>query len=531
MNVPNIIITGFMGTGKSTVGPLLAERLDRPFVDLDAEIERVAGVPIAEIFAGEGEVRFRELEAMIAAELAQRDGQVIATGGGALLAGTTRRVLAKNGIVIELRAALGTLIERLSGTNGRPLLEGPDSRTRSRLARLYEQRRATYDRLPYSVDTDHRTPAEVVEAILELTESAESGLHESGESQVLSVDSPTNTYEIVVGADAVAGLGRRLRALGLLHDVAIITDTNVGPLHSAAVCADIMAAGLRVEVIEMPAEERHKTLDTVGDLHAELLARGFDRSSVVVALGGGVVGDVAGFVAATYMRGVPLVQVPTSLLAMVDSSVGGKVGVDHADAKNLVGAFKQPALVVADTLFLETLPAREIRNGLAEVIKHGIIGAPALLERLEAGDRDWSAIVPQAVQVKIDVVEEDPFERGRRAVLNLGHTFGHALEVVSEFELAHGEAVAIGLVQACHLAMRLGLADEGLRQRIKTLLDDVGLPTSYDADPDAVWQAMQRDKKKKGRQLRFIVPREVGDVIVTTDATEEDVRAVLSTVG
>ena len=213
---------------------------------------------------------------------------------------------------------------------------------------------------------------------------------------------------------------------------------------------------------------------------------------------------------------------------MVDSSVGGKVGVDHADAKNLVGAFKQPVLVVADTLFLETLPAREIRNGLAEVIKHGIIAAPALLERLEAGDRDWSAIVPQAVQVKIDVVEEDPFERGRRAVLNLGHTFGHALEVVSEFQLAHGEAVAIGLVQACDLAVRMGLAEETLHERVKTLLGYVGLPTSYDADTDAVWEAMQRDKKKKGRQLRFIVPRGVGDVIITVEATEADVRAVLS---
>lgn len=514
-----------MGTGKSTVGQLLAHRLGRPFVDLDTEIERRAGKPIAAIFAADGEAAFRRLEAEVAAELAQRQGIVLATGGGALLAGITRRRLAQNGIIIELRATPETLIERLRGTTERPLLDAEE--WEAELRRLYERRATTYARLPYHVDTTHRTPEAVVEAVLRMLEQATPDLS-NDLAATLTVQSPDGAYDLLIGSNVLAELGPRLHALGLVGDVAIITDTTVGPLYGAAVRAEVMAAGLRAELIEMPAGEAHKTLDTAEWLYGELLDHGFDRTSTVVALGGGVVGDVAGFVAATYMRGVPLVQVPTTLLAMVDSSVGGKVGVDHRRAKNLIGAFKQPMLVLADTELLATLPAAEIRNGLAEVVKHGLIGAPELLDRLEAGDHEWATLLPTAVQVKIDTVEADPFEQGRRAVLNLGHTFAHALEVVSNFELAHGEAVAIGLVQACALAARMGLADEALRRRVESLLTRLGLPIHYPADPDAVWQAMQHDKKKQGGRLRFIVPMAAGDVIVTDRVDEVDVRAVLS---
>jgi shikimate kinase/3-dehydroquinate synthase len=278
----------------------------------------------------------------------------------------------------------------------------------------------------------------------------------------------------------------------------------------------------------MPAGEAHKTLDTVSDLYAQFLAAGLDRSGLVVALGGGVVGDVVGFAAATYMRGLPVVQIPTTLLAMVDSSVGGKTGVDLPAGKNLVGAFKQPKLVAIDPKVLATLLPADFRAGLAEVAKAGVIGSPALFSRLEDGRTDLSWIIREAVAVKIDVVEADPYEGGRRAVLNLGHTFAHAFERLSDYRLRHGEAVAMGVAAAARLAVDLGHCQPGVSQRIIALLDHLGLPTAPpDYDPEAVWAAMTADKKKQGARLRFVLPLDIGQVDVFNDVPRQAVLAVL----
>ena len=228
----------------------------------------------------------------------------------------------------------------------------------------------------------------------------------------------------------------------------------------------------------VPEGEEHKTLATVAALYPQFLAGGLDRKSPVISLGGGVVGDMAGFAAASYLRGVPFVQIPTSLLAMVDASVGGKTGVDLPQGKNLVGAFKQPELVIIDTAVLQTLPAAEFKSGLAEVVKHGILGDPDLFEELEThGPTSMMHLVADAVRVKVEVVEEDPFEQGRRATLNLGHTFGHALELVSEFSLRHGEGVALGLIAAANMAAELGRCDPELAVRIRDVIERLGLPT------------------------------------------------------
>ncbi len=523
---PNIVLTGFMGTGKTTVGRLLARRLERPFVDMDAEIERRTGLSIPELFARRGETAFRHAEAAVAAELGQRHGLVIATGGGTLLAAQNRRALGANGIVVELRATAEAIVERLRGEiEQRPLLAGPDPL--ARLRELYARRRAAYDLLPHRVETTGRSPDDVVEELLALVPHAKPT--PTAPPEVMWVRHPGGTYPILIGFDATADLGAWMRERELLGTVAIISDSHVAPLHAASVQADLAAAGLEARVYEVPAGEGSKTPEMALWLHGRLLEDGFDRTSTVLALGGGVVGDLAGFVAATYMRGIPFVQMPTSLLAMVDASVGGKVGVDHPRAKNLIGAFKQPALVVADTRFLRTLPERERRCGLAEVVKHGLIGAPHLLAWLESGAWAWPALIREAIAVKKAIVEEDPFERGRRAVLNLGHTFAHALEVVSDYALPHGEAVAVGLVLAARLAARVGLADEALAARVEALLRRLGLPVHYPADPEAVWQAMQGDKKKVRGRLRLVLPRAVGDVIVTDGVPAEDVRAVLAT--
>jgi shikimate kinase/3-dehydroquinate synthase len=288
----------------------------------------------------------------------------------------------------------------------------------------------------------------------------------------------------------------------------------------------------------LPAGEQHKTLATVRDIYDQLLAAGFDRQGTVVALGGGVVGDITGFAAATYMRGVDLVQCPTSLLAMVDASIGGKSGVDLPQGKNLVGAFKQPVAVLADLATLPTLPPAEFVAGMAEVLKHGLIAAPHILNRLEQGIWDaptameslpaLQSLVTEAIQVKRDVVQDDPFEQGRRAVLNLGHTFGHAIEQVSGYTIRHGEGVAMGLVAAAHLSATLGHCSPALQQRIEQLLQRLHLPLKIPSAlaPESLYQAMGSDKKKAAGKLRFVLLRGIGDAFVTDEVPE---AAVLST--
>jgi shikimate kinase / 3-dehydroquinate synthase len=353
----------------------------------------------------------------------------------------------------------------------------------------------------------------------------------------LTVKHPTGHYPVYVGH----GLLTQLRQLaGISGPLAVITDSNVGPLY-----ADRLEAAL---VLTMPAGEQHKTLATVAQFYDQLLAAGMDRGATIVALGGGVVGDVAGFVAATYLRGVSFVQCPTSLLAMVDASVGGKTGVDLPQGKNLVGAFKQPQAVIADLDTLATLPLAELSAGMAEVIKHGLIANPELLVQLEldggrrAGTepvevtedgasvlRPRSSVIATAIQVKRDVVEDDPFEQGRRALLNLGHTFGHAVEQVSGYGVGHGQAVAMGLVAAANLSARLGYAAPELQGRIERVLQQWQLPTRIPAnyEPTALLAAMGSDKKKLAGKLRFILLRDVGDLFIESDVAETAVLATL----
>jgi len=346
----------------------------------------------------------------------------------------------------------------------------------------------------------------------------------------LPVSHPTGQYDIIVGA----GLLAHVRELaGITASFVVVTDDRVGPLY-AAQCTGATA------VITVPSGEQHKTLATVQFIYDELLAAGLDRKGTVVALGGGVVGDMAGFAAASYLRGVDFVQCPTTLLAMVDASVGGKTGVDLPQGKNLVGAFKQPTAVLADVATLQTLAPAEFASGMAEVVKHGLIASPHLLDRLNA--EEWrlhpdnassvsrlQSLVLEAVQIKRDVVEEDPFEQGRRAVLNLGHTFGHAIEQVSGYTVRHGEGVAMGLVAAANLSARLEYCDPAWQDSVEAILQHVGLPTRIPANlpPQALYQAMGHDKKKARGRLRFVLLRSAGDVFVAADVAETAVLATL----
>jgi len=531
----NIILTGFMGTGKTTVGRRLAERLGRPFVDTDEWIVARAGRSIADIFREEGEGRFREWETRAAKELARQRGLVIASGGRLMLDPDNAAALGRTGPVLCLTAGPAEIMARVAADETkRPLLAGDDAPARVRA--LLQQRAAAYVRFR-AVPTDGRTAEQVVD---DIAAALAGGLRET-----LPVRHPGGVYDVIIGENLLAGA---LELVGVDGPAAIITDSVVGPLHAGRIQKPSFFEKLgfsnSLPILTMPAGEQHKHLDTVRALYDGLLAAGLDRHTTILALGGGVVGDVAGFVAATYLRGVDFVLCPTSLLAMVDASIGGKTGVDLPQGKNLVGAFKQPRAVLADVGALATLPPGEFTAGLAEVAKHGLIADPVLWQRLLmeewaidprqiAEDRllrtGLQSLVTQAIRVKRDVVEEDPYEAGRRAVLNLGHTFGHAVEQVSGYRVRHGDAVAMGLVAAAHLSAALEECPPSLPKLVEMTLARLGLPTHIppSLDPATLYAAMGTDKKRRAGRLRFVLIHDVGDVFVSDRAPAEAVMGAL----
>ncbi len=341
----------------------------------------------------------------------------------------------------------------------------------------------------------------------------------------LTVRGAEHEYPVVVGPGALSYALPEFVARGAFSRVAIITNTRLAPLYGLPLADRLPGACL----ITLPDGEQYKTLDTLARLYRELLAAGVDRSGLVIALGGGVIGDLAGFAAATFMRGVALVQAPTSLLAMVDASIGGKVGVDLPQGKNLAGAFKDPLAVFADTDALTTLPPVERRCGLAEVVKSALIADPALLDELSAAPLPPDdEIITRTARVKIALVNQDRTEQGARAFLNLGHTFAHAIEQVSGYAWKHGEAVAVGLVGAARLSERLGLAAPGLSAQVESVLRALDLPTRYaDLAPADLWAAMAHDKKWRGGAAAFVLLEGVGRPRVERNVSAGDALAVL----
>jgi 3-dehydroquinate synthase len=353
------------------------------------------------------------------------------------------------------------------------------------------------------------------------------------------VEIPGARYEVIVEPGILSRVGSILSKLATTKKAAIVTDSHVGPLHAGTLIESLKSTGIEWTIATIPAGEQHKTLSSLLPIYDQLLAGRIERSTPVLALGGGVVGDMAGFVAATVLRGVPFVQIPTTLLSMVDASVGGKTGVDTAAGKNLVGAFHQPIAVLADPLVLKTLPGQEIRNGLAECIKHEIIrdaGGFAELERnvgraLQLDVDYLTQLVAHNVAIKAGVVAADPFEKGERAHLNLGHTFGHAIESISHYTLSHGQSVGLGMVAAVYVAKQLNLLDEPSRGRIVALIKAAGLPVSgAKVDLDSVVDAMYSDKKVRGGKLRIVLPRGIGAAIVRDDVPQDLIRQAMQTV-
>lgn len=503
---PILFLYGPPGSGKSTVGQHLAKALNLTFIDLDEEITRAAGRGIPEIFAQEGEGGFRTREAAALHKVCEHTPAVVALGGGALLNPDNRAQAEKCGTVICLNAHPATLAERLRQAEGsRPLL-GHAAELENRLATLLEGRAGHYASFPLQIDTHPLSPEQAAWEI-----QVQLGMfHVTGMGP---------GYDVRIQPGGLDQLGRWMKVRGLNGPVALVSDENVARKHARRATAALNAAGYSVHPIILPAGEETKTLNSAAKLWEEFLKGGLERGSTVVALGGGVIGDLSGFAASTYLRGVRWVGVPTSLLAMVDASLGGKTAIDLPQGKNLAGTFHSPALVVADPEVLQTLPEAETRNGLAEALKHGILRDPALFATCARGwealqSENWTTLVRRAMAVKVQYILSDPYEQGERAALNLGHTIGHAVERASNFKLRHGEAVAIGMVAAARLAVRAGLAEAGLVEQIVGALDRLGLPRYMPArmDPEEVLDYLQLDKKKRGGQVRFVLPVRIGEV-------------------
>jgi 3-dehydroquinate synthase len=355
---------------------------------------------------------------------------------------------------------------------------------------------------------------------------------------IVSVDLGPRGYSIVVEAGALGSVGERLRALGVGRRAALVTDATIMRLHGGAVVAGLEAAGFTVTVIEVPEGESAKTLAVAEHCWDRLLAAGLDRSSTVLGLGGGAVGDLTGFVAATYMRGTNFVTLPTTVLAQVDASIGGKTAIDHPKAKNLIGSFHQPRLVVVDPGVVRTLPEREFRSGVAEIVKHGIVLERAYFDEVE---RDAALLLERRLDVleriiggscrlKASVIERDPEEKSElRFALNYGHTIGHALEAVTGYaRWTHGEAVSLGIAAEARLAHRLGLADAATVAHQERLLDRLGLPVrAAHVDVEAVLTAITHDKKARDGRVPFVLAPRLGDFRVVYDVPPAEVRAVL----
>jgi shikimate kinase/3-dehydroquinate synthase len=539
----SIVLVGLMGCGKSSIGKRLAVKLGLPFTDADDEIERAAAKTINEIFTDHGEAHFRDGERKVIARLLGNGPQVLATGGGAFMNPETRQRIRENGISIWLRADLPVLMRRVMKRDTRPLLrEGNPEAT---MRKLMEARYPVYAEADMTVESrDEPHDLAVTEILHRLaTGSAATAAQAPSPSRSVRVDLGDRSYDVLIASGLLADTGALIKSrLGNVK-CGIVTDENVAHLHLSALEESLKAEGLFAGSIVMKPGEATKSFRELAALSERLLELGLERGDLVVPLGGGVIGDLAGFAAGILRRGVRFVQIPTSLLAQVDSSVGGKTGINTPQGKNLIGVFHQPSLVIADTAVLSTLPPRQMRAGYAEVAKYGLLGDVKFFAWLEA---DWQSVfgnsgpaltkaIETSVAAKAAIVARDETETGDRALLNLGHTFGHAFEAWTGYsdKLLHGEAIAIGMCLAFRLSEDLGICPRGRSERVAAHFRAVGLPTNIrdipmtGADANELQRLMGQDKKVRGGKLAFILARDIGDAFVSREVTPETVKAFL----
>ncbi len=525
----NVVLVGFMGSGKSTVGPHLARRMDRPFVDLDDVIEADAGRSVAEIFSSEGEAGFREREARCLQRALERNGSVVAVGGGAPMRDDNWERIRDGNCVVALTAEPDELARRLNGSSDRPLLQ-PGAP--SVIAAVLPQRLSRYLEADVVIKTDGIPPSEVARQLRDRLSG--SGL------QRIRIDVLGSQHEVMVGHGLTHLVAGALLRMNVSGDVVVVSDERVGGRHAQPVIDALSGAGISGQLHLVPSGEAAKELTVLAGIYDALAAAGVDRRGALIALGGGSVGDVAGFAAATWLRGIRYIQVPTTLLAMVDSSIGGKTAINLPAGKNLAGAVHQPSAIFCDLDYLATLPDEEYRSALAEVIKAALIARRSFAEWLSANlpavlSREPSLLreaVARAIGIKAAVVASDPNETGERAILNYGHTVGHALERALGFgQLRHGQAVAWGMEVAARISLLAGACTSEALAAQHVLLEEAGLlddrPVVHHA---TLIDAMRYDKKSQSGEPRWVLLRDVGRADYGQRVDPSTVRTALAEV-
>ena len=531
----NIVLVGMMGAGKTTVGKILAKQLGKTFIDCDEEIQKRTGVKISHIFDVEGEEGFRQRESLVIQDLVKLDNIVLATGGGAVLKPDNREAIKKNGTVIYLKSGVHDLWQRTRHDHNRPLLQTPNPR--AKLQELFEQRDALYAAVAdHIVHTGRQSVQILIARLIKKINSPINSLPSRHNMQTLDVGLAERSYQIHIGQgllDQAELLKRHIPH----KRAAIVSNTTVAPLYLERLSNTLSGNGVQVQTIILPDGEQYKNSDSLNAIFDALLSNRCERSTPLIALGGGVIGDLTGFAAATYLRGVPFIQIPTTLLAQVDSSVGGKTGINHPLGKNMIGAFYQPQVVIADVGTLNTLPDKELRAGIAEVIKYGLIRDLPFLEWLEQNmgkllQRNEEALqyaIVRSCQSKAEVVGADERESGDRALLNLGHTFGHAIENAMGYGVwLHGEAVAAGTIMAADLSRRLGWLTEQDVERTKKLFIAAGLPViGPKLGAEKYLQLMGLDKKVSDGKIRFVLLKALGNAVISDEVPADLLRQTL----
>jgi 3-dehydroquinate synthase len=540
-SIKNIALIGFSATGKSEVAKKVAAFMNWQAIDIDDEVVKRSGREIEDIFKQEGEEYFRSIEHDELEKNCIKEQIVIATGGGILLDPRNCELLNKNCLIIDLEAKVGTIYWRLfdneskSGSSAiRPLLRGKDPLVRIR--ELKSSRQLMYvENADWTVHTDNISIDEVSEQIVNIWNMSHRTIKDES-TEATGVAAIVNTtggiYPVFIQPDIIADTGKKLKQFGFSGKAVVISDSNVYALYGEKCIQSIKEAGFKTFHFVVPAGETSKSHEEAITIYDFLIKNRIERNDVVVALGGGMVGDLAGFVAATYLRGVPWIQVPTTLIGMVDASIGGKVAVNHVRGKNLIGAFYQPRMVVEDINTLLTLPAREMNSGWAEVIKHGLIIDEKyfrLLERssaqlLKLEQEMTGKVVAWSARIKAQIVSEDEREKGKRIILNFGHTLAHGLEAATEYSLfLHGEAVSIGMVAAAMISCRSGMLSQDSLVRIRAVLKQFKLPVDCTGvSVQSVLSSMQLDKKVRNEAVNWVLLEKIGKTKIS-DAVEKNV--------
>ena len=521
----NIVLVGFMGTGKSGIGKLLAKRLGMEYLDTDEIIEKRQRKSIYQIFEEKGEDYFRKVESEVVEEVAELNGYVIATGGGVVLKQVNVNLLRKRGVIICLRADPQIIWQRVKDNNQRPLLSGFSNR-KEKIRKLLKERAPFYSKADLTIDTSYLSEEKVVDKIVNSLPKGR-----------IQVNLGYRSYPIFIGSN-IDEVGVIAKGFNLGGKILIVSDTKVYPLYGKRVKEALRKANFEVESAQIPPGERYKSLAQARKLYNACLDFKLERNSSLLALGGGVVGDLTGFVAATYLRGVNFLFIPTTLLAQVDASVGGKVAVNLSRGKNLVGSFYQPRFVLIDPEVLLTLPPRRIREGMAEVIKSAMIKDKSFFSYIEKNLDRIKALNPyplrfiigKSLKIKVGVVEEDEREeKGIRQILNLGHTVAHAIEAAASYKrYTHGEAVAVGMIASGRIAVKMGYFPLTSFLRLENLLREVGLPTSFkEIDKGKFWQALFLDKKVKEGRINFVLLKDIGKAFLTSSVPKSIIREVI----